>query len=356
MGSKEVMVVAPVLILLYDRTFLAGTVRQAIRQRRALYLGLALSWVVLAMLVVSGARTTTAGFGVAHLTPWAYALTQSRVILHYLRLAVWPHPLVLDYSDWPIATSLAEVAGPAVAVTLLVMATLWLLRKQPAVGFIGAWMFLILAPTSSVMPIVTEIAAERRMYLPLITVVVFLVLTTWELLGGVIRPRTMRTRVAACAVVGLLAILSGLTLRRNVQYQSEMGMLHDVIAKRPRNARAHYNLGVALAEQRQEEAAIANFTEALRLSPDYAEAHGNLGVVLAERGHWEEAIAHYTRALRLRPDLAEAHNNMSVALARQGRVDEALFHSLEALRLRPDSTAAYNNWRRVMAQRARRSE
>ena len=48
MGTKEVMATCPLLVLLYDRTFVAGSFAGAWRRRRGYYLGLAGTWLVLA--------------------------------------------------------------------------------------------------------------------------------------------------------------------------------------------------------------------------------------------------------------------------------------------------------------------
>ena len=107
-------------------------------------------------------------------------MTQAEVVAHYLRLAVIPAPLVLDY-DWRAASSLAQVAVPGLLLTVLLAATVWgLMRRSPA-AFAGAWFFLILAPTSSVLPVVTEVAAEHRMYLPVAGVIALVVLILFAL-------------------------------------------------------------------------------------------------------------------------------------------------------------------------------
>ena len=41
MATKEVMATAPLIVLLYDRTFLAGSLRGALRRRYGLYLAMA---------------------------------------------------------------------------------------------------------------------------------------------------------------------------------------------------------------------------------------------------------------------------------------------------------------------------
>jgi hypothetical protein len=169
MACKEVMVTAPLLVLLYDRTFLAGSFAAAWRRRWGLYLGLAATWALLAYLVLSTGligRQSEMGAPDA----WGYARSQPGVILHYLRLSIWPRPLCISYA-WPAAETLGEIVPGAIVVGALLAATIWGLASRRAWGFLGAWFFLILAPTSSIFPL-NQLAFEHRMYLSLAAVVV----------------------------------------------------------------------------------------------------------------------------------------------------------------------------------------
>ena len=119
MGSKEVMVSAPLIVVLYDRVFLSSSFREMFRQRWGLYVGLAGTWLILAALVATTPHRRT-GFAFADLTPLDYARTQAGVIVHYLKLAFWPHPLVADHDDWPVVrTTRAALPAGAVVATLL---------------------------------------------------------------------------------------------------------------------------------------------------------------------------------------------------------------------------------------------
>jgi len=108
MGCKAVMATAPVMALAYDRTFLAGSVKDALRRRWGLHAGLAATWGVMwSTGVVRGvlnpsARVAHIGFGYKGITPLEYALTQFGVLVEYLKLSMWPRPLCLDYT-WPVA-------------------------------------------------------------------------------------------------------------------------------------------------------------------------------------------------------------------------------------------------------------
>ena len=349
MATKPVMVTAPLLVVLYDRCFLAGSVRAAWRQRRSLYLGLAATWGLLGVLLTLTVthHDPTVGLALRHITPVQYLLTQPGVILHYLRLACWPHPLILDY-HWPVATDPAAMLLPLLVTGALVIATLWALRRHPPLGFLGAWVFGILAPSSSIIPI-ADIAVEHRMYLPLAGLLVLAVLALERLLYRAVAAPALRARLAIGLLAAAAVALGATTLRRNAVYRDPVALWQATTAARPDNPRAHNNLGLALAQRGQLAEATARFAHAASLDPDYAQAHNNLGIALAKQGRLEEAVAHYRRALALEPGYAKAHNNLAVSLARQGKLDEAIAHYAEALRLRPGFVEAEANLARAQA-------
>ncbi len=328
MASKEWMAAAPLIVLLYDRTFVAGSFREAWRRRRLVYLGLASTWLLLALLMVgSRQRNGVAGFGLG-VSSWTYALTQAQAIVRYLGLAIWPDALVFDYGNYLVRDAAAAVL-PGLGVVALVAATVGALGRKPVPGFAGAWFFAILAPSSSVVPLVSQTVAEQRMYLPLAAVIGPGVIGLYRALG----------RRSFAVFLALVVGWAWLTARRNDAYRDEATLWRDVIAKWPGNARAHDNLGLLLARQPGRlNDAIAEYRAALRLDPVFTRAHFNLGLALAQvPGRLDEAIAEYHAALQLEPDLAEAHNALGAAWSQTaGRVNDAIAEYQMALRLKPD--------------------
>ena len=234
-----------------------------------MYAGLASTWLVLVFLVVSShGRNRTAGFG-GNVTWWSYGLTQLPAITHYLRLCFWPHPLIFDYGTALALPSLRLLASAAVVVGL-VATTAAALVGRPAVGFVGAAFFLILAPSSSVVPVATQTMAEHRMYLPLIPVVVLTALGFYQWLG--------RSALPLCLV--LAAGLFTLTWRRNEDYRGTLSLWSDTVAKNPTNARAHNALGnIWVKIPGRLDDAISHYEEAVRLDPENAILHNDLGIV-----------------------------------------------------------------------------
>lgn len=376
MATKEVMVSAPVMVLLYDRTFVAGSLRAAWRARWRLYLGLAATWLLLAYLVVGAkSRGGAVAFG-GEVTPWTYALTQCRAIVIYLRLVFWPDPLILDYGT-AVVTKFSQVWLQALIVVVSVVATLVALGRRPVLGFLGFWFFAILAPSSSVVPLVTQTIAEHRMYLPLAAVVAAVVLGGYVWVGR----RTLPVWFA------LAALTAGLTVVRNADYRSDVTVWAANVADMPDNARAQTSLGCVLATAGRSEAAYTHLAEAVRLDPDlpdarfnlgnylfrhdraaealeqceaavrlrpnYFEAYFLLGGVLLQLGRTAEAIEQIETALRIQPEYVEAHQVLADTLVTEGRTAEALEHYERAVRLRPGSFGLHVSMGNVLARMQR---
>jgi tetratricopeptide (TPR) repeat protein len=351
MATKEVMVSAPVMVLFYDRTFLAGGLGAALRRRRGIYAGLAATWLVLPFLVLSAhGRAGTSGFG-SGVSVAQYWPSQFSAIWNYLRLSIWPRPQVFDYgTQW--VTGLWPAAGAALVVLGLAGASAWALCRPDfgarALGFAGLWFFAILAPTSLI-PGNRQTAAEHRMYLALVPVIVLAVIGLYRWLG----------QAAWVVVLAWAGALFGLTVHRNEIYRSALRLWQDTVAQNPDNPWAHNDLGSALAKEPGGGArAIAEFETALRLKPDYADAHSNLGAALLKvPGRLEEATAHCAAAVRLDPDSSMAHNNLGDAWSKHPeRQADAITQFEIALQLDPESAEAHNNlgnaWLKTPGRRA----
>ena len=289
MACKESMATAPLAVVLYDRVFLYESFRAAFRARRDLYAGLAASWLVLAALMMSTPRTSV-GFA-AGTSPWVYLLNQAEIVARYLWLTVWPRSLVLDYG-LPRPLTLGDVLLPGAIVVSLVLATAAALRYAPMVGFPGAWFSITLAPTSSFVPIATEVGAERRMYLALAAIAVLIVIAVHRL--------SARRFPIAVAVICLL--LGAGTVARNQEYGSRLTMARTIVERRP-HGRAHFLLANELIAAGRQQEAMAQLRVSSR---DYPGAHFALGTELLGAGRIDEGIVELETFLRLLPAHANA--------------------------------------------------
>jgi tetratricopeptide (TPR) repeat protein len=339
MMTKESMVTAPVMVLLYDVVFMSGSFGRALRERWRLHAGLAATWAVLFAMIVSGPRWRSAGFS-SGVSPWTYLLNQPALIVEYLRRTIWPSGLILDYG-LPREVTVVEVLPAAMVVVLLLALTVaaWFRRRELA--YLGTWFFVTLAPTSSFVPIATEVGAERRMYLPLAAAIVLFVLAARAAIG-----RLARRELAPQIGLGLLTVAAGaliaLTVLRNQEYSTGTRIWQTVVDRRPQG-RARYNLGLALKEEGHRAEALVEYRRAVADAPD---AHYALGFELDADGDRRGAIEHYREYIRLKPldvNVIRAYNLLGRALVAEGQIDDAAAAFAEVLRMQPrnaDATGA----------------
>ena len=345
MASKEVMVSAPIVVVLYDRVFLAGSWREVWQRRGGFHLAMAATWVLLAWLVWGTAgRGGTAGLGTA-MSPWGYGLTQIGAIVHYMRLALWPQPLVFDYGKSLVA-GFGAVWWQTILLVPLAVGSLWAAWRGRPFGWLGVFFFTVLAPSSSFVPVVTQTLSEHRFYLALAAVVVLVVLGLYTLAG--------RKTLAIFPVIAVA--LGAATVRRNHDYRTELAIWEDTVVKRPENIRALAALGAIHQAAGRLEEARTLLQEAVRLDPESVEAQNNLGNAWMKAGNWTEAEQCFRRALALKPDEPYARNNLGNALLQLGHPAEAITEFEAALRAKPDFPEPRFNLANTLAQAGRLPE
>jgi protein O-mannosyl-transferase len=339
MMSKPVMATAPLVALLYDRLFLASSWREIARLRWPLYLGLAASCLLLTTSLQDAASATgSAGFAVRDLSSWEYLRSQPGVLLQYLRLAILPYPLCFDYG-WPVAQDAAEIVLPGLEIVALLALTGWALWRWPRLGFLGACFFLILAPTSSIMPI-WDLAVEHRLYLPLAALLTLLVLGVTAVLGQLaVRSGWSEPplRKRATALLGITVfLLTLLTFLRNEDYQSPLSMWGAVLDLRPQNARAHFNRATELRKLDRTDEAERAYLVALQLKPEYTQWRVDWAGLLLAQGRADEAKMQLRKAFHTAsaPNAADCEL-FGLFLAGRGKAAVAVTYFAQALHLEP---------------------
>ena len=351
MGTKEVMAMAPAVILLLDLTLVAPAPREAWRRRWRIHVAL---WLSLGVMVFLEMRMFAGSLRleqnqVAPVSAVAYLLTQGGVLLHYLRLVVVPWPLCLDYG-WPFAGAGRE-AWPAFTVmaALVAVTALGTARRHP-VAVASACAILILAPSSSLVPVL-DAAFEHRMYLPLAGVLAAVVGGAYALLRTRVRPGVLRL-VAVLLVVAAAAM----TWMRNRDYRGELAMWTRVVAVRPGNLRARNDYAAALSQAGHLAAAEQEYNRVLAAIPagrrrafenggvspgsfptrsfryHFFRAHANYGTLLMDRrSDPAGAVRHFILALRVAARHPEVEPKLREALRRLGTAEDELDRNIAGL-------------------------
>jgi protein O-mannosyl-transferase len=269
----------------------------------------------------------------------------------HLEHLFWPAHLAVFYphpGQWPLGGVL--LAGVVVlGLSLLV----WVRRRRYPYLLVGwLWFVGMLVPVIGLVQTGGQAMADRHTYLPLLGV---LLLVIW---GACELTRSWHYQAGALAVTGGAATVCCLGLaRQQIGYWKDgESLFRHALEVTQDNYVAHSNLGDALAEKGQIDAAIRQHKQAVRLKPDYAEGHNSLGIALAKKGQTDEAIRQYQETLRLNPAHVNARYNLANALALKGQTDEAIRYYQEAIRVKPDHAEAHGNLGIALAKEGRTDE
>jgi spermidine synthase len=150
-------------------------------------------------------------------------------------------------------------------------------------------------------------------------------------------------------------IILGIGLMNRGQLDGAIAAFREAVRLDPASATGHWQLGKALASNRQD-GAIDHLRRAVELGPGNSEARHDLATALFEAGHDDEAMHHFRAALSSNPNPAVAYNSLGVGLVSRGKLAEAVDQFREAIRLRPSYAEAYNNLGTALAFQGKREE
>jgi Flp pilus assembly protein TadD len=313
LGSKEIAATLPFFILLYEWYFFQDLNWSWLKGRVFLFLGITIIFTAVALVYLgaSPVEAILSSYASRDFTLSQRVLTEFRVVLFYISLLLFPHPsrLNLDH-DFPLSHSLVDPVTTILSIVAIV-------------GLIESSVYGL------------EIIFEHRTYLPSMLAI---------LLAVVLASRVLKQKWLAVGVLcTVVLVFSFWTYERNSVWRDHETLWRDSVAKSPKKARTHNNLGNILSDQGKLDEAISHFSEALRLDPESDKVHYNLGSALRKKGKIGEAITHYQEALRINPHHLEARNNLGNALVDKGEFEEAVDHFSAALRLDPNSKEVHYN-------------
>jgi tetratricopeptide (TPR) repeat protein len=319
MLSKEQAVVLFAVFLLTDYWWNPGYSLQGIKRNWRLYVpllaGAAAAVMLFAKMIMGIGTGGSAGFGMKDFTWYQYLFTQFRAIWIYIIHFVLPVNLNLDW-DFSISHSILEHGAIFGLIGLLGLAVAaWVMRKQFRLAAYGYFLFLLLlAPTSSILPIKDPVA-DRRMYLP--TIGLLLIAVDFASRLKVER----KALVGGCAVLAALAAAT--TRARADVWGDPISIWEDTVRKSPEKSRPHFQLGYAYSEQQRFDRAIAEFERAAALQkPDY-DLLVDWGLAYDGLHQPEKALAKFREAAAQEPT-AHAYTQIAKVYAEQSQWKNAL--------------------------------
>ncbi|MBI4824768.1 MAG: tetratricopeptide repeat protein, partial [Nitrospirae bacterium] len=322
----------PVVITLYEFFFFKGTIAKRVLWLIPFLLTMLIIPLTLIGIdkpvgeIISGIESATRGYG--GISRVDYLLTQSRVIVTYIRLLFLPVTQNIYY-DYPVYHSFFDIQvflSFLFLLSIFVFAFYLLLRSKsyPTLRLISFgifWFFIALSVESSIIPI-PMVINEYRVYLP--SIGVFTAIVT----GAFLFTERLKNKKTQTAILSFLAlvplVLSPATYNRNTVWKSKISLWEDVVRKSPLKAIGHNNLGSAYGSKGLYDKAIEQFQITLQLTPNNADIYNNLGLAYWAKGLATEAIKCFETALRLKPHFSKAHYNLGNAYRLKGLTDKAL--------------------------------
>jgi len=332
LASKEQTAVLPALLLLTDFWWNPGFSFQGIRGNWKLYLpmaagaavAVALAW----NLIVHGSG---AGFGL-DIKWYQYLFTQFRALLVYVQEFLLPVNLTADWYFPVSRTILDHGAIAGLAVLLALAGAAWHFRRRFPLAAYGFLVYLLLmAPTSSIIPIKDPLA-ERRLYFS----VLGLLLIAVDLLSRVRMERKMLALLCSAVV---LACAIG-THTRAAVWAGDEAFWKDTVQKAPENARAHFHLGFVWFEQERWFDAIREYEQSAKLAPADWDLLLDWGVAYLNTGQPEKALEKLEQSVKM-DNSAHARTQIAEAYAQMRRWPEALDSVDMAQKLDPNSAFVY---------------
>jgi tetratricopeptide (TPR) repeat protein len=349
--AKETGAGVPALVLLYDITRSARSDTRGLRERLAgFHLPVWAALLPLALTYVTLQNPHGGVFGAGVVDAARFYATQPLVLLHYLRLYLWPAGLSLDRTFGMLTPAEPAAWLAALAVLVLLAVVVRSLRRAPWVGFWGAWWLAALAPTSLIPS--HEFVAER--YLTMATPATA-ALAAWALtwLASRAAPRLqLMPRVALFALALVVALPLGWATHGRAQvWRSDLALWREATRVSPTNPRAWYQYGRLLYAEDSVAVAEAAVRRALALDGPDLQPFLLLSDIMASKGELDSSVVFAAAAVRAGPHKPWPHVGLARALARTGRWVEMEREAGTALAIDSTSRAAFYLRGRARAER-----
>jgi tetratricopeptide (TPR) repeat protein len=334
--TKQQTIALPALLLLTDFWWNPGFSLQGIRANWKLYATLALGAAAgIAFFWRLMTTATTAGFGLKDLTWYQYFFTECRALFVYIREFVLPFGLTADW-DFPISKTILDRGALFGLIALLALAAAaWHYRRRYPLAAFGFFAFLVMmAPTSSILPI-RDPVAERRLYFGILG----LILAAAGLLSRLKLPRATLAAAAAAA----LLIFAVATHARAEVWGNAVALWQDTAEKSPDRARDHFQLASAYADAGQCDRAVAEYEKTSHFPPvDYpiTDLLVDWALALDCAGQSQPALAKLREAATIEPT-AHVYTQIAKVYGEHSQWSEALDALATAQKIDPTFPSIY---------------
>ncbi|MBV8729714.1 MAG: hypothetical protein JO336_07885 [Acidobacteriia bacterium] len=266
------------------------------------------------------------------LTWYQYFFTQCRALFVYPALFLLPAGQSADW-NFPMSKTIFDHGALFGLIALIALAALaWRFRREYRLASFGFFAYLLLmAPTSSILPI-RDAVAERRLYLSMLGLLLIVI----DFLSRIRIER--KILVPACAVI--LVTLAGATYARAAVWSSEVALWQDTVRKSPNDWRARFQLGSAWFDEGRCDLANQEFEYANKLRPPDYGLLVDWGLALDCLNQPDAALAKLRQAAALNAT-AHVYSQIATVYGKRSQWPQALEALSTAEKIDPNFAATY---------------
>lgn len=339
-ASKENGATLPFFLFLYEWFFFRSLSRNWLKRKAPILLTVLIICII-AVFYLFGDEiiyNITSKYERRDFTLYQRLLTESRVVVYYLSLLLYPNPsrLNLHHSfsvSHSIITPITTLSSILMILFMISLGIWGIYKKKYLISFGIFWFLGNLAIESTILAL--ELIFEHRVYFPS---VMFMILPSYFLFRYVKSEKLVKSILAA-----LLVLCSIGTFQRNEIWQDEEALLYDAVTKAPLNERAQNNYACKLFQKNRYKEAIPHLKKAIEIDPHYIEAYLNMGVALSRLNKVDEAIIYFEKTIELDPSNAKAHQNLGMMHIINKDNEKAILYLQKSIHLDPYLDAAFNN-------------
>lgn len=339
MLSKEVAIVFPVLIVLYDFYFpvpyhLIKSHSSSRIDRVWKYYFPHIPFVLSAVLPYIGVRLLYSHSALPHFQRglWTQFCTGLVSLVKYLTLFIFPvHQSLLRKNEIYTSLMVPKVAASGILLLVLLCVSLWMGKSRNVfprmVSFFSFWFFIVLS-TTTIFPL-NHVFQENRGYLAFLP---FAVVVSWSL-------TILFNRLPKGAVLGIFVLTTGLmilTIHRNMDWRDPLGFLQKEVRLNPDSAFAYGELGREALVEHKLDLALAATRQAITLNPGLGGyLYFILGDIHREMGENQEAIRYYEKGIAINPASHKYFMEAGLLYADSGDMKKAEKMLKKAVNLEP---------------------
>ena len=339
LGSKEISATLPFFIFLYEWYFFQDINLKWLKRSSKYFLCILFLIGVIAWFFLGAhpIQNILSDYHLRKFTLWQRVLTEFRVVMYYISLIIFPHPIRLNLlHDFSISNSFLDPITTLlsfIAIIGLIMVAVWTAKRKRLFSFCILWFLGNLLIESSVIGL--EIVFEHRTYLPSMFFILMIVGLAYDFIK--------KKWIGSILLCAIAILFSAWTYQRNIVWSDDVILWEDCVKKSPHQYRQHYSLGVLLAGKGRLDEAIKQYDIALNIDPDDAKIYYGLGNALVRKGDSEAAVYNYHQALRINPSYFEAYYNLGRILSKKGEIGKAINTYQKVLSINGEMTPALYN-------------